>query len=108
MLSRTRPLAFRAVADPGLFMRIQRNAKVAVAILAALGAIHYDPPPALAGSTPDFTKDVQPIFAQSCYRCHGPAVQMGGLRLDSKETALAKVIVPGDSAKSMLFQRITE
>jgi mono/diheme cytochrome c family protein len=89
-------------------MRIQRNVKVAFAAFASLAASYYVVPAARAGSAPDFTNDVQPIFVQSCYQCHGPKVQMGGLRLDSKESALAKVIVPGDSANSMLFRRITE
>src|SRR5438270_3105079 len=89
-------------------MRIQRNAKLAFAGLAALGTAYYIEPAARAGSTPDFTTDSQPIFDQSSDRCHGAKAQMGGLRLDSKETALAKVIVPGHSADSMLFRRITE
>ena len=37
----------------------------------------------------DFTRDIQPIFAQSCYSCHGPKAQLGGLRLDAKSTAMA-------------------
>ena len=36
----------------------------------------------------DFQRDIQPILVQSCYRCHGPAQQMSGLRLDSKQAAL--------------------
>jgi hypothetical protein len=39
----------------------------------------------------DFAKDVQPIFEKSCYSCHGPKQQMGGLRLDSKTLALAVI-----------------
>jgi hypothetical protein len=59
----------------------------------------------------DFTRDVQPIFAQSCYSCHGAKAQLGGLRLDAKTTALAggqsgKAIVAGKSADSLLLQRI--
>src|SRR5581483_1812428 len=37
----------------------------------------------------DFVRDIQPIFAKSCQSCHGPKTQMGGLRLDAKDPALA-------------------
>src|SRR5580704_7530502 len=47
--------------------------------------------------------DVRPIFEKSCYGCHGPRLQSAGLRLDTKP---AKVIVPGDAAGSILYQRI--
>ena len=53
----------------------------------------------------DFTRDIQPLFAKSCYGCHGPKVQMGGLRLDSKAMA-AKSIQPSKAAESSLYQRI--
>jgi Protein of unknown function (DUF1549)/Protein of unknown function (DUF1553)/Planctomycete cytochrome C len=47
--------------------------------------------------------DVRPIFEKSCYACHGPKLQSAGLRLDTKPE---KVIVPGDAAGSILYQRI--
>jgi hypothetical protein len=53
----------------------------------------------------DFSRDVQPIFEKSCYSCHGPKSQMGGLRLDAK-TLAAKSIQPGDASASTLFQRV--
>jgi hypothetical protein len=54
----------------------------------------------------DFVRDIQPIFQKSCYPCHGPAQQRAGLRLDSRDSALAKVIVPGKASESALYQRI--
>jgi mono/diheme cytochrome c family protein len=59
----------------------------------------------------DFTRDIQPIFETSCYACHGPKVQMAGLRLDAKQPALAggqsgPVIVPAKSAESALYRRV--
>ncbi|MGA8596067.1 MAG: PSD1 and planctomycete cytochrome C domain-containing protein [Bryobacteraceae bacterium] len=54
----------------------------------------------------DFVRDIQPIFQKSCLMCHGPHTQMAGLRLDSKQTVLAKVVVPGKSAESHLYQRV--
>jgi mono/diheme cytochrome c family protein len=48
-------------------------------------------------------RKAQAIFAESCYGCHGPGQQLGGLRLD---TNAAKVITPRDSANSLLMQRV--
>jgi len=64
------------------------------------------PPPAAAkGLTYD--KDVRPLFQASCIRCHGEERPKAGLRLDSLDAVLkgghdGKVIVPGDSKKSLL------
>ncbi|MEW5980570.1 MAG: DUF1549 domain-containing protein, partial [Acidobacteriota bacterium] len=59
----------------------------------------------------DFVRDIQPIFEKSCFSCHGATVQLGGLRLDSKELALrggqsGQVIRPGNATDSILYQRI--
>ena len=32
----------------------------------------------------DFTRDVQPILAENCVRCHGPSAPMASLRLDGQ------------------------
>ncbi len=61
--------------------------------------------------TIDFVKQVQPILNAHCIRCHGPAIQMGQLRLDSRQLAAqgglsGKAIVPGKSMNSLLVQRI--
>ena len=63
----------------------------------------------------DFDRDIRPILSNNCYKCHGPdpAHREAGLRLDEKEGALKKLdsgeaaVVPGDRAKSALWQRIT-
>jgi hypothetical protein len=46
----------------------------------------------------DFARDIQPIFAESCYGCHGPKVQMAGLRLDTP---------PKPAVLGLLLQRVT-
>jgi mono/diheme cytochrome c family protein len=61
--------------------------------------------------TVDFVKDIQPIFQESCLKCHGPEKQKGDLRLDSKAAAFkggkdGQVIVPQQADKSDLYRRI--
>src|SRR3954469_5278043 len=60
----------------------------------------------------DFTKQIEPIFKETCYSCHGAEKQKGKLRMDSPE-AFTKcgdngpVFTAGDPAKSDLYRRIT-
>lgn len=53
----------------------------------------------------DFTKDIQPVLAASCYNCHGEKMQMGNLRLDAKAIA-QRTIQPGHAAESTLYVRV--
>ena len=52
----------------------------------------------------DFARDIQPIFQARCNLCHGSEVQMGGLRLDQRQSLLKggksgiPAIVAGKSA----------
>jgi mono/diheme cytochrome c family protein len=67
------------------------------------------PPP--AERKIDFAKDVQPIFAQHCYDCHGPKKHESGFRLDDKEAALrggdnGPDLLPGKSAESLLIHAV--
>lgn len=73
--------------------------------------------PLLAATSPapgriDFTRDIQPILAARCYDCHGVEKAKAGLQLTSRTHALlggesgAAAITPGDSAKSVLIQRV--
>ena len=74
-------------------------------------ALASPPSPAAADQQVQFTRDIRPVLEKSCYACHGPKLQMGGLRLDSKKTALAggqsgKAIEPGSASESLLYKRI--
>lgn len=53
----------------------------------------------------DFIRDVQPILAANCVKCHGPEKQMAQLRLDNKQLA-ARVIAAGKSGDSRLLHRV--
>jgi Protein of unknown function (DUF1549)/Protein of unknown function (DUF1553)/Planctomycete cytochrome C len=50
--------------------------------------------------------DARAVLAESCYGCHGEKVQLGGLRLDNKATAM-RAITPGDATGSLIVKRIT-
>ena len=69
-----------------------------------------------AGSKPvDFTRDIRPILADKCFKCHGPDARQrkGKLRLDNRRDATAPAasgsaaIVPGKLDESELYRRIT-
>jgi hypothetical protein len=67
---------------------------------------------AWAGERADFRRDIEPLLAKNCYRCHGPKKQEGGLRLDVRRRAFlggdtGPALVPGNAAKSELVLRIT-
>jgi hypothetical protein len=66
------------------------------------------------GQTPvvSFSKDIQPIFETSCWKCHGAAVQLSKLDLRSRETALrggvlGPALVPGNASSSRLFRVVS-
>jgi mono/diheme cytochrome c family protein len=60
-----------------------------------------------------FDKEVRPVLEESCFKCHGPDKQKGGLRLDRKADMLGggdsgePAIAPGKSGESQLVERIT-
>jgi hypothetical protein len=59
-----------------------------------------------------FNRDIRPILTDACFKCHGPAVRKGGVRLDLAVDAVkaaksgAKPIVPGKTAESEVIKRI--
>lgn len=65
-------------------------------------------------AAPDFNRDVRPILAGHCFKCHGPDAgsRQAKLRLDLQTSAVRKsnagiqAIVPGDAQASELVRRI--
>ncbi|MGB7767720.1 MAG: c-type cytochrome domain-containing protein [Verrucomicrobiia bacterium] len=68
-------------------------------------------PPAATQPGVTYAADIKPIFDHSCIKCHSGEKPKGHLKLDSLEGALkggmdGKVIIAGDSAKSMLILNV--
>ena len=82
-----------------------------VRISFALALLSLRLPSAFAAPAVDFDRQVRPILSDNCFACHGPdeKQRMLGLHFDTKEGAFAKpgVIVPGDSAHSKMYLRIS-
>ncbi|HXG47955.1 MAG TPA: DUF1549 domain-containing protein, partial [Methylomirabilota bacterium] len=59
----------------------------------------------------DFARDIQPLLAENCYRCHGAERAEADLRWDVRESALkgsdhGPVIIPGRSAESRMIHLV--
>ena len=85
-----------------------------LAILAALTFGVSGPTSAQSPAPVDFARDVQPLLRANCYGCHGESLQSGNFRLDRRRDSLPNRvgannarIVPGNSAASRLYQRLT-
>jgi mono/diheme cytochrome c family protein len=61
----------------------------------------------------DFQRDVKPVFARHCIKCHGPSKQENGLRVDARKRLLAggdsgePAIVSGNPEASYLIKLVT-
>lgn len=92
---------------------------VVTALVLALGvectSAGEESTPAKGQPPVNYNRDIRPLLSNTCYTCHGPdeAERQAGLRLDRRDVAFAELdsgataIVPGDSAASELYRRIT-
>ncbi|HVR76395.1 MAG TPA: PSD1 and planctomycete cytochrome C domain-containing protein [Planctomycetota bacterium] len=66
--------------------------------------------PLVASAPPvDYLREVKPILAEHCYRCHGASQQKAGFRIDTAASTLrggnsGPSFQPGNSAESLLIQ----
>jgi hypothetical protein len=104
-------LGFSVTVDPTIFMQRTLVCLVAGSATLSLTALASPDlsklPPAAKQEGLTYAKDIKPILQSSCFGCHGPQRQRGGLRLDSLERVLegsedGKVIVPNKSEESPL------
>ena len=91
-------------------LRFGGVALVVLSVGGSLAAARGQGAPSSAAAV-DFTREVQPILAGACVRCHAAGVVQGKLRLDTREGLLAggasgAVVVPGDGKGSLLYQRL--
>lgn len=64
-----------------------------------------------AAPIPAFDKDVRPLLKAKCWRCHGEEVRKGELALHTpagirKGSESGPIVVPGQSAKSRLYELV--
>ena len=94
-------------------LRVLGSAGAAIVAMSIGGALALARGPAAAPPEPalDFVRDVQPILAGSCVKCHRASRAEGGLRLDTQEGLLeggdsGGAVVRGDGKGSLLYQRL--
>ena len=76
--------------------------------------LSFAPPVCAQQRAVDFNRDVRPILANHCLKCHGPGEpqRQAGLRVDTKSGLFAPLesgktaVVPHSSKKSELFRRL--
>ncbi|NJM55601.1 MAG: hypothetical protein HC841_06530, partial [Verrucomicrobiae bacterium] len=63
-------------------------------------------------AAPDYSREIKPLLAAQCVKCHGTSQQKGGLRLDHRAGVLqggdsGPAITPGEPEKSRLARALS-
>ncbi len=95
------------------FGKVVGAAALVVALHSNVWADASKLPPAATKANVTYATDIKPIFEASCVKCHGEERPKAGLKLTSLESTLkgtreAKVIEPGNSAKSSLVLSVAQ
>jgi mono/diheme cytochrome c family protein len=82
----------------------------AVVMLVALPTAQA-PTPAVGAADVTFARDIEPIFAKSCWNCHSADAQLSELDLSTRDAALrggehGAAIVPGNAEQSKLYRMV--
>ncbi len=76
------------------------------------GAVESPRLPPAAAVKVDFSRDIEPIFANRCYECHGEKKSKSSFRLDDKTRAFQggdsgkPFLIPGKSSQSQIILRV--
>lgn len=68
--------------------------------------------PHLSADEIRYGRDIRPILANACFKCHGPDLKKGDLDLQTRESALKPLrsgepaLVPGKSGQSLLIEKV--
>jgi mono/diheme cytochrome c family protein len=85
-----------------LSLYVRRRPRIFAALVAMSWLLSAGPANAdeetTAAAPIDFLSDIQPIFVEHCYKCHGGDQRRGGLKLDVRDDAASG----GDSGKPIL------
>ncbi len=97
-------------ADGGEGAKPCRSACWPICLATFVGLLSGNGP--LRAEGPDYLREIKPLLAEKCGRCHGNKAPQATLRLDSRFGAMTggdsgPAIVPGKSAESRLFHAIS-
>ncbi len=116
MLEYEMPAPFTRLEPPRSIMpsvrRLLSGIALTLLVLGHLAAQLFADEPAAGPPPVDFIREIRPILAAHCHACHAGKRQEGGLRLNTRDSALAggdsghKAIVPSDPKASRLLRAI--